>query len=512
MKKFLRRLLQCLLFVGLVVLLAAGIERWRGARGFQARLRELKAQGEKLSVAALKPVPVTESDNAALALLVLSNRLSAVMTNLGELPPSGHMAAPGKMILPTRLDNWVDARVTNTWEHVEAGLATDPDLAVSFQSALERRGFNLGFDYDRGFIDFPVLPLVPFKKFSQWQSINVAAHLRAGRVEAALQSLTDGVRFLERQKSERLIISQLVRIACGAILWNSTWAALQSPGLTEVQLAALQAAWQSVHFTADMTASCEMERAMTIADFEKLRRSRAAREKMVEDALRMVEFMGDESWSPPTHGFILRHLHLPLWRAIWIDQDALNALERWQPIIAAGRLTQEQSWLAATRSLSGVGEDQDGMSFFGVMLSEQKLGPYDRCRFLVSGQPFSVNAALALKAAKLDTQRGMAVAAIALERFRLRTGEFPEQLAMLVPDFLESIPKDHLDGGPLKYQRESDGSFVLYSAGEDCKDDGGNSAPASAEKSFTQIWHGLDAVWPIPATIEEAEVALKAKR
>jgi hypothetical protein len=511
-KKSLQRLLKCLLLVALAALLAAGIEWWRGSRALQARLRELKAQGEKLSVAELKPERIADPDNAGLALLVLSNRLSAVMTNLGQLPPSGRMTSPGRMILAWRLESWVDDKVTNTWGHIAAGLATDPELAVAFRSALERRGFDLGFDYDRGFTDFPMLPLVPIKEFAQWQSVNIAAQLRAGHTTAALESLTDGMHFIERQKSERLIISQLVRMACGAILWNSTWAALQSPGLTEAQLAPLQTAWQSIHFSADMTISCEMERAMTLADFERLRRSRAFRDKWVEDAIGMVETMGNESYAPPTRGFTLHHLHLPLWRAIWIDQDIVRALELWRPIIAAGRTTQEQSWLAVTHTLADMDDGLGGVPILGALIADQKLGLYDRCRFLVSGQSFSVSANLALKAAKLDTQRGMAIAAIALERFRLRNGEYPERLATLVPEFLEAVPGDYMDGEPLKYNRKADGSFVLYSSSENCKDDGGKAAPVETEKSFPQIWQGLDAVWPSPATDEEAQAALKASK
>ncbi len=50
--------------------------------------------------------------------------------------------------------------------------------------------------------------------------------------------------------------------------------------------------------------------------------------------------------------------------------------------------------------------------------------------------------------------------------------------------------------------------FLLYSVGEDGKDDGGNSAPQEDKKRYRQIWDGRDAVWPSAATAEEASQAV----
>ncbi len=61
---------------------------------------------------------------------------------------------------------------------------------------------------------------------------------------------------------------------------------------------------------------------------------------------------------------------------------------------------------------------------------------------------------------------------LAVERFRLRHGRWPEALAELVPDFLSAVPLDPLDGRPLRLRRLEDG-VVVYSVGLDGKDDGG---------------------------------------
>ncbi len=69
---------------------------------------------------------------------------------------------------------------------------------------------------------------------------------------------------------------------------------------------------------------------------------------------------------------------------------------------------------------------------------------------------------------RLDTLR----AAVAVKRYRMRTGEWPETLADLVPDFLNETPVDLGDGGSLRY-RVSDDRVTVYSIGADRVDDGG---------------------------------------
>jgi hypothetical protein len=57
--------------------------------------------------------------------------------------------------------------------------------------------------------------------------------------------------------------------------------------------------------------------------------------------------------------------------------------------------------------------------------------------------------------------------ACALERCRLAQGQYPSSLDALVPTWLKQVPADLLAAGgtPLKYRREADGGFVLYSVG-----------------------------------------------
>ncbi len=93
-----------------------------------------------------------------------------------------------------------------------------------------------------------------------------------------------------------------------------------------------------------------------------------------------------------------------------------------------------------------------------------------------------------------QTEANLAVVACALERHRLKHGQFPENLAPLAPEYLPAIPNDLIMDQPLKYRRESDGSFTLYSVGWNKKDDGGIAAKKSADNQEG------DWVWKYPAS------------
>jgi hypothetical protein len=72
-----------------------------------------------------------------------------------------------------------------------------------------------------------------------------------------------------------------------------------------------------------------------------------------------------------------------------------------------------------------------------------------------------------------QTSVDLARVAIALERYRLARGEYPESLDVLGPQFIDKVPHDVIGGQQLKYRREANGQFTLYSVGWNETDDGG---------------------------------------
>jgi hypothetical protein len=66
----------------------------------------------------------------------------------------------------------------------------------------------------------------------------------------------------------------------------------------------------------------------------------------------------------------------------------------------------------------------------------------------------------------------LAMTAVALEQFRAASGKYPATLNELTPNYLDAAPADPFDGQPLRYRLQGAG-YLLYSIGQDLKDDGG---------------------------------------
>ncbi|MGH9428299.1 MAG: hypothetical protein ACRD2L_18600, partial [Terriglobia bacterium] len=179
---------------------------------------------------------------------------------------------------------------------------------------------------------------------------------------------------------------------------------------------------------------------------------------------------------------------MPIWSIAWADQDALRSLDRWSSIIEAERIARTKSWLDAKPRFDEV-DGQIALTS-GSLLDGNPPGIswYDRCRFVMSSEPFSITGLLVFKTMKIETQKNLVVTAIALKRFDLRHGEFPTALSDLVPDFLSEVPRDCIDDKPLRYRQAANRSFLLYSVGADGKDNGGDSSLSPDQKNYRNLW------------------------
>ncbi len=75
-----------------------------------------------------------------------------------------------------------------------------------------------------------------------------------------------------------------------------------------------------------------------------------------------------------------------------------------------------------------------------------------------------------------------ALVAVACERYRLKTNNWPKSLEELLPQYLDQVPLDPYTGKPLLYRILPDG-VVVYSVGLDLKDDGGDVLPTGRNLS-----------------------------
>jgi len=77
-----------------------------------------------------------------------------------------------------------------------------------------------------------------------------------------------------------------------------------------------------------------------------------------------------------------------------------------------------------------------------------------------------------LETARHQASINLAITACALERYRIANGKYPQQLQDLTPRYIARLPVDPVNGKPLIYRLNDDGSFILYSVGSNGVDDG----------------------------------------
>jgi hypothetical protein len=328
--------------------------------------------------------------------------------------------------------------------------------------------------------------------------------MKQQNLTAAHRELLAMSRLAARQTPEPLIISQLVRQACSVIAFTATWQALQQEGWKDEQLAALQKEWTGMNLIEDMEASLGMERALTLDFYKQVRSSTETLEKALDRQVRTEEVMGAYMGKLPAHGFALWHIFAPLWKIAWAPQDEAAALRQWNVIVREARVANSQGWKQPVDAL-----DDEDIIFPGWQPEAEERNLYDRCRFLFFALTANgIQPRMIRRTIEYQTQQQMVLAVIALERYKLRENRYPENLAELVPTYLHEIPIDHLDKQPLRYSRGADGTFTLYSVGENGKDDLGNPQPEDTSRHYRGLWDGRDAVWPNRATKEQAEAAV----
>lgn len=154
-------------------------------------------------------------------------------------------------------------------------------------------------------------------------------------------------------------------------------------------------------------------------------------------------------------------------------------LERLQPLQLGGfyyqnQLALNQLYPEMTASLVDVERHRFNISLLdqhSQKVEGQLTGYHPYTIFAKMLIPAFSSAAKGVGAAQATIDQ--AVVACALERYRLGKGQYPKTLDALTPQFLDKVPPDIMDGKPMRYRREADSTYVLYSIGLNGKDDGG---------------------------------------
>lgn len=476
--------------------------------------QQLVDAGEKLEVTQLIPAPLPLERNGADLFLKANAALNVPWGVLeSNPPPAMRMVAPGKAMVGWRQSELRGDKGTNSWEEAEAALAGMEHGLVLLEGLQRCDTIDFALDYRQGFT--LVMPqLAQLKRVTQRLNSAVLCALHRGDTETAFLRLRTMLALVRTTGDERAVISQLVRFAIAAITVNATWEFLQSDAVTDEQLATLQREWAGIDFLTPVENALAMERAMGDMTATQMRESSVEFDKMLSmysmgsgsgssgtagDWFEQVQEYGKDAWQKTK----TRSRELA-WRTMWSYPDQLRAFRGDQVLIEAVREARQSGNCGAALAVQAKRLDQLGFHTEKPDEDSNWLAGDDLNLQAIFSQGVTSLERVLVKAMSISVSRQIVVTSIALKRHQMRYGSYPNELRELVPQFLSAVPGDPVDGAPLRYKNQSAESVLLYSIGENRKDEGGDVQPEK-EGNPSLLWQrGRDWVWPRPAT--EAEV------
>jgi len=508
-----RRILIVLAWTATIVGLFYGEENWRGRRAWNQYRDAAAARGLSLDWSTYIPKPVPDDQNfAATPFLkaLQTNDSGVIMTNdlwfrgdKNDNITHTNIAKDGGHRHFTDLVAWQQAAVALQSGALKRGQEFETDItdlaarAAAAPAVLEGMKpdaavfAELGAASSREYSRYPVvydldnpwmilLPhLAKIKQTVLRLNLEACAELAAGQSD---QALADGKLMLalaDSIKSEPILISCLVRVACVQITIQPVWEGLAEHRWTDAQLQELQARFSSYDFLADMEQSLKEDRAVGILTADLVTKKGLV---YIEDT-----WSSDNNQDPFSKVFF--YVIGKAMPSGWNDREKLNynklfdaEFEGVLDLTAKTVSPRKKALNADEVDRQAFGNSWEGPTVHAILHHR-----------VIAMLLLPALRNVPSKAAAVQTAANQAVLGCALERYRLANGQFPETLAALTPRFISHAPNDVITGQPYKYRRTDDGQFILYSVGWNEKDDGG--VPGKSLFDQTQG----DWVWSYPA-------------
>jgi len=508
---FSRRALYLLIALITVIALYHAEENFRGKRAWDRYRKEAEARGESFDFASYIPPSVPDEQNAAATPLVRSwfprpqlhdpnwppllgnaeqrvasrkngseHRTTERFTDLVSLKEALAEEESGKKKSGQRLTD----QIRTPAERAAAAGAVLESLKV-YQPALE----ELRAASKRPHVRYPIvyklddpfsilLPhLAKIKSMVQELKVQAAAELALGRVDDSFTNVLFMLWLTDSMREEPFLIDQLVRIACLQITLQPIWEGLAEHKWTDVQLQQLQQRLQQFDFVTDMVGPMGSERAAAVGLIERLARNSSSRPGISD-----LFGMGDQPQPGPGPATFVASLVPRGWfyfealnYCTLKDDQTKDGVDLQKKTINARQMDENNAHMERSLAKANGLNVVLGHRFFARLLLPALR---NATRKFALGQIAADEAALAC----------------ALERYRLANGKLPETIGALAQKFMAKLPHDVLSGASLKYERLSDGEFMLSSVGWPITDNGGRGFPPADDsrpknRSGDWIWH-----------------------
>jgi hypothetical protein len=464
-------------------------EDWRGWHAWQKFKREWEAKGEKFDLASIVPQPVPDDQNIALTPIVFTS-YGNMLTRDGKAIPHEQRDTDfvNRLKMPVdfngdgptnAIGNWQKGSKSDlqAWQNYYRKLAAttntfpappqpqtpaqDVLLALSkYDLAIEelREASRLPYtrfplEYDK---DNPAAILLPhlasLKGVTQTLRLRAIAELQSGQTEKALDDVKLSLRLADSIRNEPLLISHLVRIAILNITLQPIYEGLAEHKWSDAQLVILDSELSKLDFLADYKLAMHGEIGFQDGIVRYLRQHSGQYLNLLGDA-------SDYGNMSPAEFVVATAMHWHLVPSGWFYQNQLHCARAMEEFYLPVADVNQQIVMPALIRQADVAVEKE----------RKNLTPFNILESLML--PALGNATKKFAYAQSSTD--LARIAVALERYHLAHGEYPETLDALAPQFIEKIPHDIIGGQPLHYRRTDDGKFLLYSVGWNETDDGG---------------------------------------
>jgi hypothetical protein len=467
-------------------------------------IAKLKAKGEPMELAQVIPPPVPPEKNTApqflKAVALLSTNDDVLTTN----PPSAmHGVAPGKAMVGWMQSEIRNGNVTNSWEEIRNALAQNDEALKLLNQMTNYSTFDFQLQYAKRF-EMQITNLISEKRTAQRLSASGFCDLHFNDAASAANDIRVILVLVDGTDDERTVISQLVRIAIAQIAVATMWEFLQSTNLTDESLAVLQEDWSRLEFIRALQHAFPVEREGAVTTFTKWRESNSELQHYFDLQNNVRKVMGNSDDENSIWSKSKTKAQIFLWRYWWSYPDELRYLKGYEVLTSAVQSAETNGFFQTALEHQSAALDQLGISKLNDSFDSLFSNQTD-FHSMMSESIVTLGAVIR-KVMRVEAAKQVVVTAIALKRYQLKHGNYPPDLKSLVPEFVPSVPIDPVDGKPLRCRLNSDGTFLLYSVGENGVDDGGNPALEKGVTSASFNWqniHALDWVWPQPATPEE---------
>jgi hypothetical protein len=464
------------------VLLVTSRERLKAHRALMAYQAKLRGQGEKLTFEeAGYPFPLETNANLE-HFVALADRLRTKSSLPGSMEVM-RFTAPGRAVVawaqtslpPGARDTNASAQLN--WENLAGDMQSAAPLLAELRAELEHPPRYFGWNYTNPFNMTPKNPFVQKRAVAQFLTADCLCALHEHQPSRAQTDLHALTQLVQVHRGDLTLVSAMIRVAISGLALSATWEALPAEGWDEASLRALQQDWERIDLFVALEQGFTGERLFGEQAFALMRQADL-------NAQRSMLALGTASQASSLTDLRNRAAGL-YWRG-HIDDDELFFLQHAQQQVETIRDLE--------RNASGVRVRARVRAQFNEFEHTMNT-PLQKYRHLFSAVAVPNYTKAFEVVIRDETQRRMTITVIALLRFQRQNGHYPVSLTELTPPYLAKPVMDPWSGKPLHYRRNADGTFTLYSVGEDGRDDGGDPTPRVPGQKI-EFWSGKDVVWP----------------